>query len=119
MIDFDAAFAKFENVEKKVLKERKAAEKVREKEVEESTSFFNGKRFVFTGSLKKYTRLEAHKIMEDLGAICSGTVSKSTDYLVIGGSVIPDTKKVRDAKAKGVMILTEDDWLANINKLEG
>jgi DNA ligase (NAD+) len=43
-----------------------------------------GKTFVLTGTLKKYTRDEAKKMIEDAGGRVSGAVSKKTDYVVAG-----------------------------------
>ena len=45
---------------------------------------FEGKTFVLTGSLEKYTRGEASNIIEKLGGKTSGTVSKKTDYVLAG-----------------------------------
>src|ERR1700745_1383176 len=44
-----------------------------------------GKTFVLTGTLAKYTRDEAKKMIEDAGGQVSGSVSKKTDYVVAGG----------------------------------
>ena len=51
---------------------------------ESSDKRFEGKTFVLTGSLEKYTRKEAEDIIERLGGKTSGSVSKKTDYVLAG-----------------------------------
>jgi len=67
-----------------------------------------GKTVVFTGSLEKMTRSEAKERAERLGAKVSGSVSKKTDYVVIGADAGSKAKK---AKELGVTMLSEDEWL--------
>ena len=45
---------------------------------------FEGKTFVLTGTLEKYTRDEAGEIIEKFGGKTSGSVSKKTDYVLAG-----------------------------------
>ena len=63
-----------------------------------------GKKFVFTGGLEGLTRAQAKKMVEDAGGRVVGSVSKETDYLVVGDD--PGTKYER-AVELGATILDE------------
>jgi len=67
-----------------------------------------GKTVVFTGSLEKMTRHEAKARAEAMGAKVAGSISKSTDYLVVGAD---PGSKARKAAELGVAVLDEDSWL--------
>jgi len=68
---------------------------------------FAGKSFVFTGGLANRTREEAGEIVQQHGGKVSGTVSKKTDYVVVGTD--PGSKYDK-AKELGVTILTEPEF---------
>ena len=70
-----------------------------------------GKTVVFTGTLTAMTRSEAKARAEALGANVAGSVSKKTDYVVVGEDA---GSKADKAKALGVVTLTEQEWLAFI-----
>lgn len=67
-----------------------------------------GKTVVFTGTLEKMTRAEAKAKALSLGAKVAGSVSKNTDYVVIGADA---GSKATKAKELGVAILNEDEFL--------
>src|SRR6202045_3516457 len=68
---------------------------------------FAGKSFVFTGGLANRSREEAAEIVKQHGGVLSGSVSKKTNYVVVGTD--PGSKHDK-AKALGVTILTEKDF---------
>ncbi|HEV2400796.1 MAG TPA: NAD-dependent DNA ligase LigA [Candidatus Sulfotelmatobacter sp.] len=71
-----------------------------------------GKTFVLTGTLAKYTRDEAKKMIEDAGGKVSGSVSKKTDYVVAGADA---GSKLDKAKELGVSTIDEKE-LENLLK---
>ena len=66
-----------------------------------------GKSFVFTGGLANRSREEAGEIVQQHGGKVSGSVSKKTDYVVVGSD--PGSKHDK-AKELGVTILTESEF---------
>jgi len=72
-----------------------------------SDNRFEGKTFVLTGSLEKYTRGEISDIIEKMGGKTSNSVSKKTDYVVAGEDAGSKLKKARDL---GVTVLTEEEF---------
>jgi DNA ligase (NAD+) len=65
-----------------------------------------GKTFVLTGTLAKYTRDEARKMIEDAGGKVTGSVSKKTDYVVAGSDA---GSKLDRAKELGVAVIDEKE----------
>ena len=72
-----------------------------------------GKTFVFTGSLEKFTRSEAKEMVEHMGGRAGGSVNQKTDYLVAGPGT--GSKKTK-AEELGVPILTETEFFNLINR---
>ena len=70
-----------------------------------------GKTFVLTGTLSRYSRDEAKKMIEDAGGRVSGSVSKKTDYVVAGTDA---GSKLDKAKELGVEVVGENEMEALI-----
>jgi DNA ligase (NAD+) len=69
---------------------------------------FTGKTVVVTGALEKFSREEAQEKLRQAGATVSGSVSKKTDFLVVGADA---GSKLDKAKSLGVKTLTEEDFM--------
>jgi len=69
----------------------------------------SGKSFVFTGSLTRFSRDEARKLVEDEGGNVGGSVSRKTDYVVAGEEA---GSKLKKAQELGVTTLGESEFLA-------
>jgi DNA ligase (NAD+) len=72
-----------------------------------------GKTFVVTGTLENYSRDEIERLIKDLGAKATGSVSKKTDYVVAGENA---GSKLDKAKELGVTVLTEKEFDKLIGK---
>jgi DNA ligase (NAD+) len=77
-------------------------EKVKAKETP-----LSGKTFVLTGGLDSFTREEARKLIEDLGGRVSSSVSKKTDFVVVGKD---PGSKYDSALKLGVKTMSEDEF---------
>jgi len=71
-----------------------------------------GKTVVFTGELVTMTRREAKARAESLGAKTAESVSKNTDYVIVGSAAGSKATKAREL---GLTVLSEQEWLDMIN----
>ncbi|HEV3165393.1 MAG TPA: NAD-dependent DNA ligase LigA [Isosphaeraceae bacterium] len=67
---------------------------------------FAGKTFVLTGTLPKRTRPEAEELIKRLGGKVTGSVSKSTSYVLAGDE---PGSKLDKARQLGIPVLDEDE----------
>ena len=75
---------------------------------EESTDLrFDGKIFVLTGALDKFSRKEAEEIIERFGGKTSSSVSKKTSYVLAGED---SGSKLTKAQELGVQVISEADF---------
>ena len=70
-----------------------------------------GKTFVLTGTLETFTRDEAKKAIQTRGGKVSSSVSKKTDFVVVGSE---PGSKATEAERLGVKILSEAEFQAEI-----
>lgn len=66
-----------------------------------------GKTFVLTGGLDGFTRDEARKIIQNLGARVSSSVSRKTDFVVVGKD---PGSKYDEARRLGIKTLSEKEF---------
>jgi DNA ligase (NAD+) len=78
-----------------------------------SSGTLSGKSFVITGSLSTMPREKAKSIIKRYGGHVTESVSKKTDYLVVGEN---PGSKFDKARAEGVKIIEENDFLELIGE---
>jgi DNA ligase (NAD+) len=91
---------------RKLVERLRAAELTLSGEKKERGTKLAGKTFVLTGTLVKFTRDEAKKMIEDAGGKVTGSVSKKTDYVVAGADA---GSKLDKAKELGVSVIDEQE----------
>jgi DNA ligase (NAD+) len=79
------------------------------KEEPASVKLLAGQKWVFTGGLSRLSRRDAQVRVESLGARATGSVSKSTDVVVVGEDA---GSKAEEARKLGVRTLNEEEFLA-------
>ncbi len=87
---------------------RKAGLQFEQKKARKAEGKLAGKQFVLTGTLPHYSRDEATRIVEEAGGRVIGSVSKKTDYVVVGADA---GSKLDKAKALGIKTLDEAELL--------
>ena len=73
----------------------------------------DGKSIVLTGSLRRLTRDQARDLVLRLGGRVTGSVSKKTDYVVVGEE---PGSKVDDARRLKVAVLDEEQFLSLVGR---
>ncbi len=109
------AFFSRASVKETLAKLRKAGvNPVFEKPAIAENTIFANKTVVFTGELKTMSRPEAEKLVRTFGGNATGSVSKKTDFVVVGENA---GSKAAKAEKLGVKTLTEDAFLSMIKKV--
>lgn len=87
-----------------------------DKETKISENILGGKTFVVTGTLKNFTRDQIEQMIKQLGGKVSSSVSKNTDYVLVGEN---PGSKLDKAQALGVRTITEDEFMELIKGNKG
>lgn len=90
-----------------VIKDLRDQGVVLEAEQTEAPKIFEGKTFVVTGTMVKYTRDEIKDLITKYGGHAASSVSKNTDYLIAGEKA---GSKLDKAKELGVTVLNETQF---------
>ncbi len=69
---------------------------------------FKGKSFIITGTLEKYSREKAQEILKSYGAKTPSSISKNTDYLIMGKN---PGSKLNKAENLGIKVITEQEFI--------
>ena len=81
---------------------------------EASENLFKDKTVVLTGTLTQMGRNEAKTLLQQLGAKVSGSVSSKTDFVIAGNAA---GSKLAKAQELNITVLTEDEFLEQVNLL--
>jgi DNA ligase (NAD+) len=100
-------FAEPRNLEV-IKKLRQAGLQFEQERVHKVEGHLTGKQFVLTGSLAHHSRDEAKALIEAAGGRVVGSVSKKTDYVVVGAD---PGSKLEKARSLGVKTISEDQLL--------
>lgn len=90
-----------------VIEKLKKADIKYEKPAGSKSDKLAGKTFVFTGTLKEFSREQAEDIVEKLGGRATGSVTKNTDFVVVGAE---PGSKAEKAKELGIKTITEEEF---------
>jgi DNA ligase (NAD+) len=85
-----------------------------EKKIARQTSFM-GKTFVLTGALSKFSREEAEEKISNFGGKSVSSVSKKTDFVLVGEN--PGSKLAK-AQTLGVKIINENEFVKMLEETE-
>ncbi len=87
---------------------RKAGLQFEQKRARKVEGNLAGKQFILTGTLPNYSRDEASRMIEEAGGRVIGSVSKKTDYVVVGAD---PGSKLNKARSLGVKTIDEAELL--------
>ena len=102
-------FFKTKSSHKMIEKIKKAGIEIKARRIKSiKDSKLSGKTLVITGTLSSLSRNKAEEIIKNLGGRARSSISKSTDFVVIGED---PGSKLQKAKELNVPVLTEQDFL--------
>ncbi len=86
----------------------KAGVQFEQKRARKAEGKLAGKQFVLTGALANYSRDDAKRMIEEAGGRVTGSVSKKTDYVVVGAD---PGSKLEKARSLGVKTIDEAEFV--------
>ncbi len=92
---------------------RRAGVSMAQEGAPEGAKLLAGKSLVLTGTLASITRDEAKDLILKLGGRVTGSVSRKTDYVIVGAD---PGSKVQEAKRLGVQTLSEAEFLKLVGR---
>jgi len=101
---------------KEIIEKLKRAKVNLENTAIEEEDILSGLTFCVTGTLKGYSREEIKKYIESLGGHFTDTVTKKTNYLIVGDN---PGSKLQKAEKFGVEIITEEEFLRLVEQRRG
>jgi len=85
---------------------------IKNNKISNSKNFFNGKSIVFTGTLSSISRDEAKYMAKEVGAKILSSVTRNTDYIIVGEKAGSKAKKAIQLNLK---TFSEKEFLKKIN----
>jgi DNA ligase (NAD+) len=113
LADSIQAFFKQETNRELIEKLRKAGVRLETETKKAEAQPLAGKSFVLTGALQSLTREEAERRIKELGGNTTSSVSRKTDYLVVGTD---PGSKLEKARELGTRQLAESEFLELLEK---
>jgi len=99
-------FSNDENI-KLITRLKEVGVKTKKNELKKDLSF-NDIKFVFTGSLKSFSRNQAAEIIKNRGGVISSSITKDTNYLIVGEN---PGSKLDKANKLGLKLLNEEEFI--------
>lgn len=96
-----------------IQKLRKTGIQLEEKAPAKKGTRFDGLTFVFTGTLSRFSREEAERLVKEEGGRASSSVSKKTDYVVVGEN---PGSKLHKARQLGIKTITEEEFIRMLER---
>jgi len=77
------------------------------------TGAFEGKTVVVTGTLEQFTRQQAKQVIKEAGGKATGSVSKKTDFVLVGADA---GSKLEKARQLGVSVIDESQFVEMLSR---